>query len=206
MFCIGSDLISCYATSAWATHKRGQILHSEILEDEILAAIRRIVRAVDLRSRALIRGHQITGPQLVALREVGKMGPVSVSALARSISLSQPTVTGILNRLERAGLVRRERSDKDKRNVICTVTPQGISVLRDAPSLLQDRFRSELSRLEEWERSQMLATLQRIASLMDAEQLDAAPVLTTEALSPAEDHGGRDAQDAGKPDRTEKSA
>jgi DNA-binding MarR family transcriptional regulator len=161
-------------------------MRSEVLEDEILAAVRRIVRAVDLRSRALIRGHRISGPQLVTLREVARMGPVPVSALARAVSLSQPTVTGILNRLERAGLVRRDRSDQDRRNVLCTITPQGASVLGDAPSLLQDRFRRELSRLEEWERSQMLATLQRIAALMDADALEAAPVLTTDDLAPDE--------------------
>jgi len=159
-------------------------MRSEILEEEILAAIRRIVRAVDLRSSALIRVHKITGPQLVALREVDRMGPVSVSALARAISLSQPTATGILNRLERGGLVRRDRSESDRRNVLCTITTQGASVLRDAPSLLQDRFRIELSRLEDWERSQMLATLQRIAALMDADGLEAAPVLTTDPLVP----------------------
>jgi len=161
-------------------------VQAEALEGEILSAIRRIVRAVELRSRALIRGHSVTGPQLVTLREVARTGPVPVSTLARMVNLSQPTVTGILNRLERAGLVRRERSDRDRRNVLCTVTPQGASVLRDAPSLLQDHFRSELSRLHEWERSQMLATLQRIASLMDAEGLEAAPVLATGALAPAE--------------------
>jgi len=161
-------------------------MRSEVLEDEILAAIRRIVRAVDLHSRALIRGHRISGPQLVTLREVARMGPVPVSALARAVSLSQPTVTGILNRLERDQLVRRDRSDRDRRNVLCTITPRGARVLGEAPSLLQDRFLRELSRLEEWERSQMLATLQRIASLMDAESLEAAPVLTTDALNPAE--------------------
>ena len=174
-------------------------MRSEILEDEILAAIRRIVRAVDLRSRALIRGHRISGPQLVTLREVARMGPVPVSALARAVSLSQPTVTGILNRLERAGLVRRDRGEEDRRNVLCTVTPQGASVLGEAPSLLQDRFRRELSRLEEWERSQMLATLQRIASLMDAETLEAAPVLTTDALSPAEPAAVEEPGDASEP-------
>lgn len=168
-----------------------------MLENDILAAIRRIVRAVDLRSKALIRGHRISGPQLVTLREVARMGPVPVNALARAVSLSQPTVTGILNRLERGGLVRRERGQKDRRTVLCTVTPQGAGVLGDAPSLLQDRFRRELSRLEEWECNQMLATLQRIATLMDAESLEAAPVLTTESLAPA-DH----TDEAGVPSST----
>lgn len=171
-------------------------MNSELLEDEILSAIRRIVRAVDLRSRALIRGHRVSGPQLVTLRAVARMGPASVSAVARAVNLSQPTVTGILNRLERAGLVRRERGQRDRRTVLCTLTTQGAGVLGDAPSLLQDRFRRELSRLEDWERSQILATLQRIASLMDAGALEAAPVLTTDPLAPAEDETEAVAPDA----------
>ncbi len=162
-------------------------MHPDVLEDEILTAIRRIVRAVDLHSRTLIRGHHVSGPQLVALRELARLGPVGVGALARAINLSQPTVTGILNRMERAGLVRRERSASDRRSVICTLTTRGAEVLREAPSPLQDRFLEELKRLADWERTQMLATLERIASLMDAESLPAAPVLTTEALAPAEE-------------------
>ena len=59
-------------------------------------------------------------------------------------------------------------------------------MLKRAPSLLQDRFRSELSRLEEWERTQILALLQRLASMMDAEAIDAAPMLETGTLSPTQ--------------------
>ena len=62
-----------------------------------------------------------------------------------------------------------------------TPTAKGLRLLESAPSPLQDRFRSEFSKLEEWEQTQMLASLQRIAAMMDAEQLDAAPVLTTGA-------------------------
>jgi DNA-binding MarR family transcriptional regulator len=160
-------------------------MSSSQLEEDILVAIRRIVRAVDLRSRALVRGHRITGPQLVTLRKVAALGPVSVSALARAISLSQPTVTGILHRLERAGLIRRERSERDRRSILSTVTADGARVLKDAPSLLQDRFLRELARLEDWERTQMLATLQRIAAMMDAEDIDAAPLLTTDSFPAA---------------------
>ena len=46
-------------------------------------------------------------------------------------------------------------------------------------SLLQDRFRTKLAKLEEWEQTLTLATLQRIASMMEAEDLEAAPVLVT---------------------------
>jgi len=52
-------------------------------------------------------------------------------------------------------------------------------VLDEAPSLLQEQFRDELARLEDWERHWMLAALERIASMMDAEGIDAAAILET---------------------------
>ncbi|MFQ5982575.1 MAG: hypothetical protein ACE5KS_04285, partial [Woeseiaceae bacterium] len=58
------------------------------------------------------------------------------------------------------------------------LTDEGKEVLESAPSLLQDHFRIELEKLADWERSLVLSTLQRIAAMMDAQQIDAAPVLT----------------------------
>ena len=65
----------------------------------------------------------------------------------------------------------------------------GLSELARAPSLLQDRFRQELSSLETWEQMMMLANLQRIASMMDAEALDAAPHLVADARAFEQDPG-----------------
>jgi DNA-binding MarR family transcriptional regulator len=79
-------------------------------EDHIVAAIRRIIRAIDLHSRQLLESHKLTGPQLATMRAAQKLDGPTTSALARAVHLSQPTVSGILNRLERSGLVRRERS------------------------------------------------------------------------------------------------
>ncbi len=152
---------------------------SSNLEPEIVAAIRRIIRAVDLHSRYLAVAHGLTGPQLATLREAARLGPVSASALAKAVSLSQPTMTGILDRLERRGLVSRRRDGADRRSVIITVTGKGSDILTTAPSLLQDRFRDELAKLKEWERTSMLATLQHIAAMMDAEAIEAAPILVT---------------------------
>lgn len=147
------------------------------LENLIVASIRRIVRAVDLHSRQLVELHGITAPQLATLAAAKRMGLVAVGALARAVHLSQPTVSGILDRLEHRGLARRERSEQDRRSVVVRVTEEGEKVLRESPSLLQDRFREELSRLEGWERYWLLSALERIAAMMDAEAIKAAPVL-----------------------------
>jgi len=148
------------------------------IEDQIVAAIRRIMRAVDLHSRHLAEEHGLTGPQLATLQAASRMGEAtSTGALARAVHLSGPTVTGILDRLAKRGLVQRARSGNDRRSVTITITPQGEEVMAAAPSLLQDRFRAELARVEQWEQTMILAMLQRIAAMMDAESLDASPVL-----------------------------
>ena len=151
------------------------------LDDRVIAALRRIVRAIDLHSRHLVEHFSVTGPQLVALQELARLGRVPVGVLARSVHVSHPTLTGILDRLEKRGLVQRTRDTQDRRRMTATPTAKGLRLLESAPSPLQDRFRSKFSKLEEWEQTQMLASLQRIAAMMDAEQLDAAPVLTTGA-------------------------
>jgi DNA-binding MarR family transcriptional regulator len=149
------------------------------LEDRVIAALRRIIRAVDLHSHHLVDQFGLTGPQLLALREAARLGKSPISALARSVHVSHPTMTGILDRLEKQGLVSRNRDNEDRRRISVSVTDRGLDLLAEAPSPLQDRFRAELTKLEEWEQNLMLSNLQRIAALMDAEQLEASPVLAS---------------------------
>jgi DNA-binding MarR family transcriptional regulator len=152
------------------------------VEQQIVASLRKIMRAVDLHSRRLFEVFGMTGPQLAALQETGRLGPASAGAIAHAIHLSQGTVTGILTRLENQGLITRTRSEADRRSVMVEITPQGRRVLDLAPSLLQDRFREGLERLEGWERTQILATLQRVAALMGAEDIDASPHLISDTV------------------------
>ena len=153
------------------------------IEDQVIVALRRITRAIDLHSRELMQQVGLTAPQLAALQAIGRLQPITAGALAKTIHLSQATLTGILNRLETRALVSRARSVSDRRTVVVELAEDGRAILENAPSLLQDRFRRELLRLEEWEQTQMLATLQRIAAMMDAEEIDAAPVLAAGAAT-----------------------
>lgn len=147
-------------------------------EDQIVAAIRQIIRAVDIHSRQLMEIHGLTGPQLAVLQETMRLGPTSPTCLARAVHLSQATVTGILQRLQLRSLISRTPSPADRRSVVVSITPEGEALLSASPSQLQDRFRDALSNLEGWERLQILSTLQRVATLMDADTIDAAPHLT----------------------------
>ncbi|MFH1923968.1 MAG: MarR family transcriptional regulator [Planctomycetota bacterium] len=149
----------------------------------MIAALRRITRAIDLHSRLLLQKNGLTIPQLAALQAIRRLQPNTVGALARDIYLGSATVTGILGRLENRGLVTRTRGDLDRRSVVVQLTDDGAKLVAEAPSLLQDRFHRELAKLQEWEQTMILATLQRIASMMDAEDIEAAPVLVPGAVS-----------------------
>lgn len=164
-------------------------------ERAIVVALRRIIRAVDLHSKRLVEAHGLTGPQLATLRVIERRGPISPAGIAARVHLSRGTVTGILARLEARGLVERRPDPADRRSVRMSLTSGGSELLARAPSLLQEEFRHELSKLEEWEQLSILATLQRIASMMDAADLDASPHLVTDdpvggpAALPESTHG-----------------
>lgn len=149
------------------------------LETQIVSSIRRILRAVDQSSRRLLETCGLSAPQLAALRLLERTGPMPPSALARALYLSHPTVTGILGRLETRGLVRREPGARDRRTVLVHLTAVGGELLSRAPSLLQERFQLELGRLAHWERLSILAHMERVAELLEAEHLDAAPHLVS---------------------------
>ena len=93
--------------------------------------------------------------------------------------LSQATVTHILDRLAKTGLIDRAKRSEDKRLVTITLTEKGRKRTGDAPELLQDGFLREYRKLPDWQRTMLVASLQQIAFMMDAEELDASPILAT---------------------------
>ena len=163
---------------------------NEIL-DQVLVALRRIIRAVDLHSRSLIQRYGLSGPQLIILRELSRLGEVSGSELAKVVSLSLATVTGILTRLENRGLVTRRRSNSDKRRVMVRVTADASRILDSAPPPLQESFARQFERLQDWEQTVILSSLQRLVAMMEARRLEADPILATDSFDSLDE--GREA-------------
>jgi DNA-binding MarR family transcriptional regulator len=146
-------------------------------EEQVLINLRQIIRATDLYSRKLSKEFGLTAPQLLLLQAIRRLGAVSISKLAAEASLSQATVTTIIDRLEKRGLVTRHRSAADKRVVHATLTDDGDAMASQAPTLLQDLFSRRFTALDDWEKSMIVCSLQRVASMMNAENIDASPML-----------------------------
>lgn len=150
--------------------------------DDILISLRRIMRAADLHSQKLLRESGLTTPQFLVLQGIAREGSPSTSAIARHVVVSQATATRIIDRLVRDGLVLREKCSVDKRVVNVTLTDLGRERLAVAPPPLQAEFRQRFIELESWEQSMLKSSLLRIAKMMDAEKIDAAPILQPGAI------------------------
>lgn len=154
----------------------------------VLVALRRVIRATDLHSKYLVKKAGLTASQLLLLQAIHDRGVVTSGQLAKEISLSQATVTTILDRLEGRQLVWRERSEHDKRKVYVHLTELGRHALEQAPTPLQEQFIQQFSQLQQWEQTAIISSLQRVAHMMDAADIDASPVLDVGLLERPE-HG-----------------
>jgi DNA-binding MarR family transcriptional regulator len=137
----------------------------------VLSTLRKIIRAIDIHSRQLSKQYGLTGPQLVVISEIGQSGQMTIGELARRISLSQATVTTILDRLENKELATRVRGSEDKRRVYVDITEKARSILETHPNFLQEGFVKRFDALEDWEKTLILSSIQRIATMMDTSTL-----------------------------------
>ncbi len=150
--------------------------------EDVLVALRRVIRATELHSKQLIKTAKVTAPQLLLMQAIQRQDNAIISKLANDVSLSQATVTTILDRLEKRELIYRQRSETDKRKVHVHLTPQGYEILQSAPTALQNQFVQKFDALQDWEQTMILTALQRIAHMMDAQDIDASPFLATGEL------------------------
>jgi DNA-binding MarR family transcriptional regulator len=156
--------------------------------DEVVSTLRKIIRAIDLHSKQLTKKYGLTGPQIIVLKEIRESPDRPISEIARKVSLSQATVTSILDRLEQQGYAQRHRSMQDKRKVHLVLTEKAEAVLGNNPSLLQDEFYTRFNDLESWEQNMILSSLQRLALSMNAEDIKTHSLLVSDSEVNAESY------------------
>jgi DNA-binding MarR family transcriptional regulator len=150
---------------------------------EILRAIRRIVRRIAEHSRQLGREVGLTVSQLLCLKAIAEgqdAGEVTVVMVANSVQLSAATVSRILDQLEQACLIVRHRESTDRRKVCLSLTERGRARLERLPAPLQERFLDRLQQLDHTRRLQLLHALEQIVEMMEAADIEAAPLLASE--------------------------
>ncbi|MDP4200139.1 MAG: MarR family transcriptional regulator [Bacteroidota bacterium] len=145
---------------------------------DILNGFRVMVHALQAGSRSSEEKHGITGAQLFVLEKLREARSLTVSELAARTHTHQSTVSVVVSKLVEKGLVARERSEKDARVQMLSITTRGREVLRRTPETVQDRLVAAIGELTESEQTRLHSLLSKV--LAGAGLADVQPALFLE--------------------------
>jgi len=145
---------------------------NELLIKEIVGAIRRFVRAVSLDTYKMSKQYNLTGPQSSILRTLIKYGPLSSASLSRRLYVTPANITGIVDRLEKRGLVQRVSKEGDRRVALIALTESGDELSKTLPDPLEKKLIYELADLETEHVRILALVMNQILNLMDAKGVD----------------------------------
>lgn len=138
---------------------------NEECEQQIVELLGQISHELFSYSRRLVRHTGLTRPQLAAMLILLREGEASSGVLARRLSLSAPTLSGVLDRLEEKALVERRRGARDRRAVWVRPTPAAQRLPAEI-SLLGTGFSARLARLPDGEKRRIVESLRQLAGLL----------------------------------------
>jgi DNA-binding MarR family transcriptional regulator len=110
-------------------------------------------QAMDLTARFLSDRAELSASAALVLNRVCREGPVRLTALAAKEGVSQPSMTQLIQRLERMDLVTRLADPDDGRAALIGITEHGQTLLNDRKRMRRDRLRALLATLTEEEES-----------------------------------------------------
>lgn len=154
------------------------------LVSEIIDDIRRVFKAVNDQSKRAERETGITGPQLWTIKTIAENSPINIKDLAHKIFLHPATVVGIIDRLESKGLVKRTRSQGDRRNVEIKLTDAGRELVSRSPEVAQGLLVNGLKVLSVSQLEQMAGSLKELVKILHAQELPPQLMLSPEINLP----------------------
>jgi len=136
------------------------------IAQEISRMMPKIARHVTL---GFTQVFHLTPPQVFTLILVGEMQQCSFSDLSHALRVSAPTVTGIIDRLEKAGYVKRVPSQEDRRVINIQLTKLGHKFEKEIQVHIRKQWRVLLEKLSQKESESYLSIVKKIYARLDQE-------------------------------------
>jgi DNA-binding MarR family transcriptional regulator len=122
------------------TTARSDLLQAELPVGDAIDFLR-LIWAVDhalqRRSKSIAAALGITGPQRLVIRIVGRVPSIHARQLADVLHLHPSSLTALVKRLERRGLIRRRRDERDRRRWLLRLTRRGQALDRETPGTIE---------------------------------------------------------------------
>jgi DNA-binding MarR family transcriptional regulator len=129
---------------------------------EVVNNLRRLFKAIQEHSKAILRKTGLSGPQVWALSIVGAEPDLSLGELAERLFAHPSTVSGIVDRLEKRGAIRRAVNPLDGRGIRLSLTPQGRRLLKRSPPPFQVGLRAAIEDLPSSQLRQLRRGLEQV--------------------------------------------
>jgi len=123
-----------------------------------------LAHALDVRSKDMAKTIGVTSPQRLVVRIIGQVPEATASTIAHTLSMHPSTLTGVLTRLERHGLITRTPDVEDRRRVRFRLTAEGKRIDRERKGTVEAAVRRTLQRTTA---NQVDGTLALIAILVE---------------------------------------
>lgn len=149
---------------------------------DILINIRKIVRSINLESKRIQKDYGVSIPQVLCLKYLQDSPNFQANQgdIKSFLQLNPSTVSGIIQRLEKKGLIARLPKAEDKRVTIVILTAVGAKILQKIPPLLHDRLNIKLQKLKEADIASIEHVLDNLVSMLQISEFEAGPVITND--------------------------
>lgn len=117
------------------------------LAEETFGEVLRLSRMVQSGMQAQEKQSGLSGAQLWALWQLAQTPDIRVSELAEALFMHLSTASNLLDKLEKRGLVSRQRGEVDSRVVFLRLTPAGKQAVAASPAPARSHLRSSLLNL-----------------------------------------------------------
>ncbi len=156
---------------------------------DILIQVRKVIRSISIDSKRIEKDFGVTIPQLLTLQFLSHQVDykASSSVIKNHLNLNASTVSGIISRLLGKSLIAKIPHPKDKRASYLILTVKGLELLQQSPKTLQEKMSARIDQFTEEEKEALSRGMELLVKLMDAEKIDASPIITTSEIDKGED-------------------
>lgn len=140
---------------------------------EIMQSLRRIFKAIQDYSYEVSDKFGTTGPQLWALKTISQTESLHLGELGRRMYLHPSTITGLIDRLEKKGLVERDRDQTDRRVIKLRLTSKGKGLVKRAPNPIQGKMIYGLIKLKRKDLNSIHHSVQKLVEVMEVQDVKA---------------------------------
>ena len=121
--------------------------------------------SVMAHTRPSLRMHGLSDQQWRVLRVLGEHGTVETGRVAREAYILGPSLTGVLTRMERDGLIRRERDPADQRRTVIEATAKGLKLVEKLSRTVEAHYEWMEKSLGKQKLAELYALLDQVIEL-----------------------------------------